>query len=295
MKFHLKNNMKNIIGLLLLIFIIDSYNTIKGQESDSIVRYLFAGHTSVTGHADKVDSRLESMDMTEYTGVWLGGDLCIATLVEYETLFYLDDIFDLDNPETHWALGNHDYRNGNLVWYEEFTERPSYYAYSSNSITRVILNTNLVPTQCDHINRQYKIIKDVCDTIENSKHLFLIMHHGLYRNVPGLPIPAIVGHSDLVYWNSNCYDVNSTFVNSIYPMLKEVKERGINVYYLYGDMGSQMKSFDMMSEDSIRFLGCGLYYEDPFDKVMILELNKNNFDLDIQFHNLDSLSNSISK
>ena len=78
-------------------------------------------------------------------------------------------------------------------------------------------------------------------------------------------------------------------------MLKEVQKRGINVYYLYGDMGSQMKSFDMMTEDSIRFLGCGLYYGDPLDQVMILEMNKNDLQLDVQFHNLDSLSSSFNK
>ncbi len=282
---------------LIIFFLLTfaSNNTILSQDSDTLVRYFFTGHTSVPGQPNKVDPRLINSNLHKYEGIWLGGDLCISTLLEYETLYYLDDIFNLDNPETHWTLGNHDYRNGNIAWYEEFTNRKTYYAYSSNLITRIILNTNLVPTQCRQLNEQWEIINNVCDTIQNSKHLFLIMHHGLFRNVPGLPIPAIVGHSDLVYWNSNCYDVNSSFVNSVYPLLKKVKERGIDVYYIFGDMGSQMKRFDVYSDDGIRFLGCGLYYGDPDDEVMILEYNKSTQDLEVQFHNLDSLSQSSSK
>ncbi len=287
--------MNKKIAILLVLTSLTGIQSVIGQESDSIVSYFFTGHTSVPGQPYKVDSRLEAIDFSIYEGVWLGGDLCISTLIEYETLYYLDDRFKLINPETHWALGNHDYRHGNVEWYEDFVSRESFYAYSSNGITRIVMNTNLVPTQCDQINRQYKIIKDVCDTISESKHLFLIMHHGLFRGVPGVPPPSIVGHSDLIYWNSNCYDVNSTFVNSIYPMLLEVKKRGIEVYYLFGDMGAQMKKFDVFSEDSIRFLGCGLFYGDPNDEVMILKLNKNSNNLDIQFHNLDSLSSSFNK
>lgn len=280
--------------IIILILAQISITETIGQTSDSIVEYFFTGHTSLP-NTHKVDPRLEAMDLTRYEGIWLGGDLCIATLLEYETLFYLDELFNLDNPETHWTLGNHDYRNGNIEWYEEFTQRKSYYAYTSNKITRLILNTNLVPTQCDQINRQYKIIKDVCDTIEESKHLFIITHHGLFRHVPGIPAPASIGHSDLEYWNSNCNDVNSSFVNSIYPMLLDVKERGINVYYLWGDMGAQQKYMDMYSDDSIRFLGCGSYYGEPDDVGLIIKLNKSNYNLDLKFHNLDSLSTVTSK
>ena len=35
------------------------------------------------------------------------------------TLIYLDNIFNLSSPQTHWSLGNHDIRNGNLDWIEE--------------------------------------------------------------------------------------------------------------------------------------------------------------------------------
>lgn len=198
-------------------------------------------------------------------------------------------MFDLGNPDTHWSLGNHDARNGNWEWYEEFTGRKTYHVASSYGITRVVLNTNLVPTDCESLNEQYQMIVETCDTVKTGNKLILIMHHGIWRDVPGLPAPPTYAQSDLTYWNSNCYQMNSTFLETIYPKLVEAKDKGVNVFCVLGDMGAGPKSIDFLTEDGIRFLGCGFYHNEPEDKVLIFTLQPEIKQLDYKYFRIDSL------
>jgi len=277
--------------IILLIFF-QLLAVLATAQSDTILNYLFVSHCYQPGSDGKrVDFRLEQLDFSPYTGVWLGGDVCSEATLNFSTVAYIDSLFDLGNPESVWTLGNHDARDGNWEYIEHFTGRKTYYAYSSNGLTRVVLNTNLVPTNCEMMDEQYKIISNVCDTIEQSAWLLLFMHHGLWQDVPGLISPDEYSHSNLKYWNSNCYDVNSNFVNSIYPKLIAVKERGIGVVCVMGDIGSKANSFEMDSDDGIHFLGCGLNHNEPDDVVLIFTYNTANKQLSWQFHNLDSLLN----
>jgi len=272
---------------LALLVLLSTIGRIYGQDT---VMYFFTGHcyqVDIPGY--HIDERLKQLDFSPYAGVWLGGDLTTGTMLTYNSIQYIDTLFDLGNPETHWALGNHDARNGNWEWYEEFTGRKTYYAYTSNNITRIILNTNILPVNCEMLNEEYKIISDVCDTIQYSKYLILIMHHGLWHDVPDLPNPSTYAFSDLQYWNANCDSVNTSFVEVVYPKLVEVKNKGIDVICVMGDMGSNPKTFSQMSVDSIQFLGCGLDQGDPEDKVLIFKYDKVSQVLTWGFHNIDSL------
>ncbi len=214
-----------------------------------------------------LDSRISMIDLKEYDGIWLGGDVCSESLMEYSTLEIIDSVFNLKHPNTHWALGNHDARNGNWIWVEELTGKKTYYTSSSNGITHIVLNTNLTPNECEQLNDQYRIIVDVCDTINKSSHLILLMHHGLWEGVPGLISPIGYAQSNLKYYNFNCYDVESNFVNEIYPRLLEVKKRGVEVICILGDIGAMKVEYT--SDDGIHFLGAGLqksHYQDAEER-----------------------------
>lgn len=278
--------MKLVRISLLTLFVLISTITFAQNQLD----FLFVGHCSqIETAGTKVDYRIQQLDLTQYHGIWIGGDVCGESMLNYSTTQHIDSVFDLGNPETHWALGNHDARNGNWEWYEEFTGRKTYYAYYSNDITYIVFNTNLVPTNCKMMNEQYEIISNVCDTIQQSKHLILIMHHGLWRDIPNLPPPATYAHSDLRYWNANCDSVNTNFAAVVYPKLVEVKQSGIDVICILGDMGASKKKFQVDSVDGIHFLGCGLNENDPEDLVLIFNYNTVSHELDYDFHNLDSL------
>jgi hypothetical protein len=278
--------MKNICFYCAILCILITSTTVAQDQ----VSFLFVGHTiQIETAGTKVDYRLQQLDMSPYAGIWLGGDMCGESMLNYSTMQHIDSVFDLGNPETHWTLGNHDARNGNWELYEEFTGRKTYYAYNSHDITYIVFNTNLVPTNCIMINEQYDIISAVCDTIQQSKYLILLMHHGLWRDVPDLPPPATYAHSDLRYWNANCDSVNTNFASVIYPKLVEVKQRGVDVICVLGDMGASKKKFQMDSVDDIHFLGCGLNENDPEDWVLIFNYNTVTQELDYNFHHLDSL------
>jgi hypothetical protein len=263
---------------------------VNAQENDQTASWLFSGHTmQAENPGNKIDFRLAGLNLENYTGIWLGGDVCVETLLNYTTIKYVDSVINLGNPETHWTLGNHDAREGNWEWYTEFTGRDTYYTYSSNQITRIVFNTNLVPTNCEMMDDQFQMFTNVCDTITESKYLILLMHHGLWRDIPGLPQPITYANSDLVYWSANCDSVDTPFSKFIYPKLVEVEERGINVICLMGDLSGNKKTFNKISDDSIQFLGTGLQENEPNDKVIVFTLDKLTQELTWKFHNLDSL------
>ncbi len=280
------------ITILFLFFTktINHQQNSQNPTSKEVLKYIFMGHTYKSD--SKVDPRLEKFDFSDYDGVWLGGDICSEASREINTLIYLDSLFDLSNPLTFWALGNHDTRNGNYEWFRRYTKRETYFAHYHYGITSIVMNTNLVPTNCYNIEKQYEIIVNVCDTISNSSHLILLMHHGLWADVPGLPSnPGNYCHSNLKYWNATCSDVNSNFVNAIYPLLVEVKQKGIDVICIMGDVGAQKKKLNYISDDGINFLGCGLYHGSPEDLVLVFTHTPKENKLTWQYQNLDSLLN----
>jgi predicted phosphodiesterase len=252
-----------IPGIVFLIFF-----SINGFGQSDTLKYFFEGHTYQWHTAgDKVDERLEKMDFSEYDGIWLGGDVCSESLLEYSTLKYIHDLFDLKHPNTHFVMGNHDARNGNWNWLEEFTGKKTYYTSHYNGITYMVLNTTLTPYDCEQLNDQYRIITDLCDTIQNSSHLIFLMHHCLWADVPGLPHPYAYAQSNLKYFSFSCTNHNATFLNEIYPRLIEVEKRGVEVILILGDMGS--RRFETTNEDGIHFMGTGLnrsYYKDPVER-----------------------------
>ncbi|MCB2206871.1 MAG: hypothetical protein KQH67_01135 [Bacteroidetes bacterium] len=276
-------------NIVFLIILIGFFNTpVLAQRPGT--QYIFIGHCyQINTPGDKVDYRLEAFDFSDFAGVWLGGDVCSEAMLNYSTVAYIDSLFNLGNAETHWSLGNHDARNMNWEWYEEFTGRETYYSFHSNGTTRIVMNSNLLSTNCEMLNEQFEIIQEVCDTIAESMDLVLLMHHGLWRDIPGLPNPGVYAQSDLRYWNANCDSVNTQFVDVIYPRLIEVKQRGVNVTCILGDMGASFKKFDVFSDDSVRFMGCGLYHNEPEDNVLFIEKPFFNEPLRFTFHNLDSL------
>jgi hypothetical protein len=246
--------------LFLLLF-----GGLQSAEGQDTLKYLFMGHTyQWYTVGDKVDERIEKMDLSVYDGIWLGGDVCSEALMLYSTLEYIDSMFNLRNPNTHWALGNHDSRNGNWIWLETLIGRKTYSASHNNGISTLVLNTNLTPFDCEQLDDQWRMIANVCDTIQSSSHLILLMHHGIWDGIPGLPSPFSYAQSNLIHYNFNCYDSKSSFVNEIYPRLVEVKNRGVEVICILGDMGA--KKVEYLSDDGIHFMGAGLnrtYFTDP--------------------------------
>ena len=301
----------SFIFFFLGIYFISSFSTIKEiniksfkENTEDTLRYIFLGHvynyqSSPIPH--RLDPRIERLDYTKYNRIWLGGDISSEASLDFSTMEYLDSVFDLASPRVQYAIGNHDIRNGNIQYYKRVTKRKSYNVFSENGVVSICINSQLNPSQCEDLNLQFNLIKNVCDTIQKSKHLVLLMHSCLFCGVPGLPNPGNYAHVDFQYWNANCQDASQTFSTSIYPMLTAVRNRGVKVHVIMGDTGVNSKEFHHETPDSIQFYASGIsnskyidtldLLQQPHDKVLIFEHEIKSQKMTWSFQNLDSLIN----
>ncbi|MCD6346220.1 MAG: hypothetical protein J7L96_02240 [Bacteroidales bacterium] len=288
---------RRLFWVLLFVLL---FQTLDGVCQKSF-KYIFLGHTYewYTG-GSKVDPRLEELDFSSYDRIWLGGDICSEASLNFSTLEYIDSIFDISAPGNHWALGNHDTRDGNIEWIEELTGRNTFYTYYDKAITTIVMNTCLTPYQCEDLEKQFLMIKKVCDTVEYSSHLVVLMHHAIWDSIPGLPDPSAYSHTDFPFWNARCkYVENNTFRGQIYPILVAVQHRGVQVICITGDIGGNGKKFEAESPTGVVFLGCGLnntYFTDlderarqPRDQVLIFSHDPASRSLTWVFRDLNDL------
>jgi len=254
-------------------------------QSEFEKKYIFFGHAY---DEYSYDPRLDSINIDQYDGIFMGGDILSEASLLPEFLSNLDQLVDLSDPMTMWALGNHDSRNGNWDWISELTNRKTYFTHYEDQSVFIVLNTNIVPYDCEPLEEQFQIIKNVCDTIENASNLFLFMHHNIWDRVPGLSPSWSIGHQNCKYWLANCDSTNAHFYNVVYPLLVDVKNRNIDVFCVFGDLGAPGKEkFNELSTDSIHFMGSGLYHGGTNDELLIFE--NNNGHIEYNWHNLDSL------
>jgi len=188
-----------------------------------------------------------------------------------------------------------------MQWYRSYCERETYNSYSANGAVSVCLNSMLNPTLCEELNSQYEMLKTICDTITDSKHLFVFHHAGLWTRVPDLPPSSTYSHSNFIHWGANCDSADSYYENTIYEMLKDVRGRGINVYCILGDAGAtNLKGFHQETSDSIHFFSSGIgnskFTHDPAlyqskipDSILVFRHDLINQQMDWEFQELDSL------
>lgn len=279
--YHIKNKWTLIILSLLLTQASFAQKKMEKQ-------YVFFGHA----YGDNsYDSRLDKINIQNYDGIFMGGDILSEASLATKYLDNLNALVDLSDPMTMWALGNHDSRNGNWDWISAYTQRKTYFSHYADKSVFMVLNTNIVPYDCEPLEEQFNMIRSVCDSISEAQNLFLFMHHNIWDQVPGLSPGWAIGHHNCKYWLANCDSVSAHFYNVVYPLLVEVKLRGIEVYCVFGDLGVTGKeTFNEVSTHGIHFLGSGLYHHSPEDKILLFD-NQNGH-IDFHWHRLDSLVQS---
>lgn len=271
-------------------------------------RYLFLGHPYDWNYPNRVDPRLERLDYSPYTQVWLGGDVCSRSAEYPETLPYLDSLFDLG--KVHWTLGNHDYDYGNPKAILSYLQRPSFYTLYQSGYCLMVLNTNLfwpfpsIPPQsdCEQKAAQWEMIRTVADTIREASHLIILHHLGLFNGLKvtekGDTLRAFNVNADPIYGTCS---PDSEVTANLYPWLVEVQRRGVQVVLIGGDVGMQAKAFEFRTPEGIWLLGSGInnsvnreyapdYVKDfgP-DEVLILEYEVREKTLSWEFVGLDGL------
>jgi len=250
---------KQIILLFIPLLLISACKKTEFIDTDVEVKfnksYVFLGHIYETNST--IDPRVAALDYSKYDGIWLGGDVCAETTLEEETLEMLDLQFDLSNPTTHWTLGNHDIRSGNINWITNKTLRPTYYTTSFDGITLMVLNSMFFYGGYDtlSVNKQFEMIQNVCDTIQNSSHLVLLTHHMVWNIVvPGSRNLANLDRSD-TYFNLN---PAQHYEHSVYPLLEQVEARGVDVIHIAGDFGQKAAKLEALTASGVQYIGSGI-------------------------------------
>ncbi|MBP7507876.1 MAG: metallophosphoesterase [Prolixibacteraceae bacterium] len=282
--------MKNILLLLLLL----SPGIKLLSQNDSILKIIFIPHPRSEDKVNQsVAKGIENIDFNLFDVKMLGGDLTYYTSDERATMEYCDRLFDLDNLNTLWAFGNHDVQSNNLALIKEFTGRERYYSYFRDGITFIVLDTEINAEGFDRTfikDDQLKMIKNVCDTINISKHLILL-HHRLIWMINNDELENRL--TDSIAASSRSMDTTN-FYSDIYPLLKDVKSKGIQVSVFGGDKSKI--NIEYSPEDSITFYAARLAsdFSDDLNNVIVLNYNKINSSMESNFVPLNSLKKTTN-
>ncbi len=234
-----------ILGLLLF-----------SCKEKSEKKYLFLAHTrTLDSSTQDLDPRLKKINYDNYDLLLLGGDITEETSKDQSTLEYVNEIFNLASPNTHWALGNHDNTDTALV--QKITHKPISYCFHRDGITWLVLYTQEREDWiCTITGEQLSMLQNVTDSIQKSSHLILLMHKAIWlRDHPELKEFTGKGPYD---WACN-YSISETnWPQDVLPRLRKVQNRGIQVICLAGDFGNNKTTFEVRTSDGIQYLGCGI-------------------------------------
>ncbi len=248
--------------------------------------YLHIAHTRSNKNIEVLDA-VKNLNYSNYDMLWLGGDMAIHTSEDDATMQLMDELFDLDHPNTLWSLGNHD--NTDLERVQRFTQRPTYYSHHHNGITFLVLDTQ--DSLSNIVGKQQVLVNSVLDTIQASSHL-VILHHKLIW---------MLGHPELEEQIPDvtnggtgatcvqCINPNN-FYTDIYHKLVKVKKRGVEVICVGGDIGFKAKEFDYQTKEGIHFLASGIADDTLVNKVLIFQHDLDKQKLIWAFKNIEELN-----
>ncbi|RME95377.1 MAG: hypothetical protein D6772_13285 [Bacteroidetes bacterium] len=237
-------------------------------QREPVRRILFLGHPYNWRTENTLDPRLEQLPLASYDGIWLGGDVCARTSKSPATLAYLDSIFNLAAPGTHWAIGNHDLMEGDLDRITQRTQRPDYYLHWTEGLAIVVLNTNLFwlhkwpgpQENCERKQKQMAFLHQVLDTISSAtRHLVILHHHGLLNEmkVNARGDTLRLDNISAMRVQTTC-DPKSSFTAEVYPKLVAIQRAGTQVILLAGDVGMNSKGYHFTTPEGIHLLGSGI-------------------------------------
>ena len=264
--------------LILIVSVIDLF-----PQSDSLLKFIFIPHPRSEDRENlSVNPDIAKIDFSMYDVLLLGGDLTFDTDNSSATLAHCDSVFDLGNPNTLWSLGNHDVQSGHRQLIKDFTGRDSYYSYTRDGITFLVLDTELDANGSSSTfitGDQLQMVQNVCDSIKDSRYLILL-HHRLMWMINNDDFKDRL--TDSIALSSRLLDTTN-FYSDIYPLLQNVKNKGIQVLVFGGDRSDFNVEYN--PEDSITFYAAALSVDvpDSLKNVIVLNYNLSNKLINIEF------------
>ncbi|MBT3207440.1 MAG: hypothetical protein HN704_10725 [Bacteroidetes bacterium] len=257
-----------IVIFITIISFLDSCTSQIGKKSEiqEVVKYIHISHTRTDSNPN-IDKQVEQICFSNFDMRWLGGDMAYLSSDDTETMNRLDSVFDLSSLNTLWALGNHDYTDLQLI--EFYTNRNKFYSYFKNGISFLIIDTQ--DSLSNICGSQKSMFDNLLDTIQKSTHL-IILHHKLIWMYDNPLLEPKIGSVSNGNFGDCFYCVNpNNFYIDIYPKLKEIKQRGIEVICIAGDIGFKAKEFEYLTPEGIFFLASGIKFNSENNKAIIFE------------------------
>ena len=279
-----------IIFVMIVISGIDLF-----PQNDSVLNFIFVPHPRSEDQVNQsIYQGIAKIDFTKYDMIMLGGDLTYSTSKDSATLTYCDDLFNLGSPNTLWSLGNHDVQSGHRALIKEFTGRESFYSYERNGVTFIVLDTELDADGFSNTfikDDQLQMVKNVCDSIAEPGFLILL-HHRFMWMINNEYFKTKL--TDSIAASSRSMDTTN-FYSDIYPLLREVKNRGIQVLVFSGDKSKI--NIEYSPEDSITFYAARMADDlpDSMNNVIILNYNLQNKEITCNFVSLEEMITSVAQ
>jgi len=273
--------MKYSIFILVVLFMSCSKQSVTVIENTDERKFLHLAHTRTSINPQLVETA-QMVDFQQFDMLLLGGDLALHSSESDETMNFLDSIFNFGNPNTLWALGNHDYPNLDRI--EQFTQRPNFFSYHNNGITFLVLDTQ------DDFSKitgeQKELVQSVTDTISLSSHL-VVLHHKLIWMYDHPELNELIDSTSNGMLGDCFYCLNpNNFYSDIYPMLTSVKDKDIEVLCVAGDIGFKTQEFEYLSEEGIYFLASGVNNDSTIPNCLLFKHNVKTQILEWEFVNV---------
>lgn len=253
-------NLLVIFGLSLGVLFSCKKETIEpvpcnGFNADSI-SYLFLSHTRGP-EGVLIDDRIASINFQQFNGLLLGGDLSYLSSESETTISGLDALFNFSSENTHWALGNHDITDRNLVLSKTLRNN-TYYAHYSAGTTFIILDTEIDNSSIT--GAQLTFFNSVMDTITVSKNIVVIHHKLIWMADNPTLAPSINSVSNGPLGDCFYCLKSNNFYTDIYPRLSNAQQNGKHVYCFGGDAGNYSSSFHYSTPEGVQFYANGTSY-----------------------------------
>ena len=235
------------------------------DSTREIKTYLYTSHTRVCDAENgwSVKEKLEKVNYSSFDLILLGGDMLCQSSLEDRGMKYLDSVFNISSEKTLWSIGNHDDDNLSIV--KQYTKRNNYYSCFFDGITFIILDSEIDDSKI--INDQLIFLQSTLDTIEDSKNI-IIMTHKLIWLYGNNEINLYGEERSNVKVGFNKWNIKANnFYNDIYPSLIRKESKGINVYCVAGDLGTNSSIFEFQSKEGINFLANGFQLAGTYDNT----------------------------
>ncbi len=269
-------------GLFLIAFVLLFFSC-KESVIDPPGSYIYVAHTRLNSN-DSLYSKVYDIDFSNYDMTLLGGDLAMSSFSKRRVILpHLDSIFDFKNPNTIWSIGNHD--NVSDKRFYEATLRNKYHVYQKDDVTFITLNSQ--DSLSSIVGKQKEFLFSVLDTIQ-TRSVLLMTHKLIFMNDH-----PVLDEKISKVCNANkgdcfhCHNANN-FYTTVYPKLLEVKNRGIQVLWVGGDLGYKTSEFEYIDDQGIVFLGNGFWFKKDWNKVLLFSKVKDAA-LEYKFVHVDSL------